>query len=117
MPTCPYAGLVALHASAGLVQAEHADAVGLSTLQVAQVTVGHRVVALGPVCPVCSNADCNVRERAAGLLPGHRSRVRVAAEGGADVRGLARDWQRGETQKTQKVENLREEEKKSTHKL
>lgn len=99
MPTCPYESLVALHAGAGLVQAEHADAVSLSTLQVAQVTVGHRVVAPGPVFPVCSNADRNVRERAAGPLPGHRGRVREAAEGRADVRGLARNWQREETKK------------------
>lgn len=73
--TCPHISLVALHTGTGLILAEHAHIVGLSALQVAQITVGQGVVTFSPVPSVCCNTHCEIGERSTGSLPCHRSRV------------------------------------------
>lgn len=73
--TCPHVSLVARHTGAGLILAEHAHIVGLSTLQVSQSTVGHGVVTFSLVASVCCNTHGKIGERSTGLLPCHCSRV------------------------------------------
>lgn len=55
--TCLDVSLVAHRAGAGLIHGEHANAVGLSTPQVAQIAVGQGVVALHAVAAVLGDAD------------------------------------------------------------
>lgn len=55
--TCLDVSLVAHRAGAGLIHGEHAHAVGLSTLQLAQIAVGQGVVTLDAVGSVLGDAD------------------------------------------------------------
>lgn len=101
--TCPHIRLVALLAGTGFILAEHAHIVGLSTLQVRQIAVGHGVVTLSLVTSVCCDAHCHIGRCPTGSLPRHCGRVRAAAQSSLHVGGCARHWGREEARRMMKV--------------
>lgn len=73
--TCSHVGPVTLYTGTGVILAEHAYIVGLSTLQMDQITMGFSVYTFSAVASVCCNTHCKIGKRSAGPLPSHCSSV------------------------------------------